>query len=1549
MAELLSASLPEEILAKLRELEIELEEGDITRKGYEKKKSKLLAPFQKESAPQETHQKPEASKQQQGKEHGQALRKEAIEMALARKQGDQSVAVPAPTKRESFVTKRLTEAADVRPNSSFLPPTKFSDTPTGTPQGSEEDLAPQDSTTPPSTTASQKSIRTEMQISAEEVAKAQERRERTSVSAQFPVINEGKQRRPPASNDQAPTSPRAPPPDVTIPQGDSSTFSSNTRRSVHMSSVRLKANEVLNGGGGRVSAKIQQLLNTLKRPKKKPLEQYFVDENDHIEETKPDPNAPRPEGTYSKPAAGEPMVAPENLPHSFTEAMRRYGMSNKAPAISVIDANGKILYTLLYAKLLSRSHKVSYALLNKIGNARDGTAISQGDRVALMYSYDDPVGFVSAFYGCLIAGVVPVPIDPPTRKDDAGLQQIGFLLGSCNISWVLTSESCLRILPRDDLGHPVQFKGWPRLQFFVSENLGRPTRDWHVPLLSKDKKVPAYIEYCEDKDGSSLGVVVSRETMISHTQMLIRACCYNEGDTIVSVLDYKRSVGLWHSICASVLFGMHVIFVPPSVIQHSPAMWMTMASKYKATSCLVTSRELHWSLHATRDPRDINLTSVRMLLLADRANPWSLSACDAFFGAFETRGLRQEVLCPCAYSPETMTLAIRRPGRSDSGSSGRGILSLTGLSHGVVRVDKEGSLTALILQDCGLVVPGAKVAVIRMDGSNKLCKVDEVGELCICSRTVGDGYWGLQGKTNHVFNVHLSNGEQSADPYVLTGLLGFLGPGGLVFVSGTVEGLMNVKRRRHNAEDIKSTVLAVDPIKFVHKGRLAVFCIHILKEERIVIVAEQKATCTEEESFQWMSHVLPAVDGIHNVGIYCLCLVAPDGLPRYSSGLVSVHETKHRFLEGSLHPVNVLMCPHTTVTNLPKPRQKFSEPGPASAMVGNLLKGTRIAYAIGREIGEKDDSDLATKYQFLSEILKWRAQTTPDHNIFSLLNAKGHVAGTLSCVQVHKKAERFAYLWIEQAKLKAGDHVALLFPPGLDLICAVFGCLYVGLIPVPVRPPNSHNVITTLPTVKMIVEVSKSVAILTTTGLMKLLRSKEAQSVIEAKHWPMIITVEELPKKRMTPSYRPTSSELTAYLDFSVSTTGMLAGVKISHGAVTSLCRAQKFACELYPSREIAVCLDPYCGFGFILWCLSSIYSGHHTILVPPVELEACPSLWLQAISQYRVRDTFCSYPVMELCTKHLAPHIGTLKAKGINLSFLRTCIAVAEERPRIYLTQTFTALFSALNLSPQAVSTSFGTRVNIAVCMQEASHPEATSVYIDTRSLRHDRIVQVERGSPNSLCLVESGRILPGVKVVIANPETKGQCGDSSLGEVFVSSSHNGSGYFNVNDDDRLTMENFNVHLATGDTTTLYARTGYLGFIKRTQLTQTDGAPHDALFIVGSLDEALLIKGLRYHPIDIETSVIRCHKGISECAVFTWTNLLVVVVELDADEKEALDVVPLVTNVVLEEHHSLVGVVVVVDPAVIPLNSRGEKQRMHLRDSFLADNLDPIYVAYNM
>ena len=224
------------------------------------------------------------------------------------------------------------------------------------------------------------------------------------------------------------------------------------------------------------------------------------------------------------------------------------------------------------------------------------------------------------------------------------------------------------------------------------------------------------------------------------------------------------------------------------------------------------------------------------------------------------------------------------------------------------------------------------------------------------------------------------------------------------------------------------------------------------------------------------------------------------------------------------------------------------EPGPAAAMVSGLLKGRRMAEAAGRPMDELDESrDFVKKYQFLSEILKWRSMSAPDQNLFTLLNNKNHVAGTMTCLQLHKKAEKFALLALEQGQLSSGDHVALLYPPGLDLIAAVYGCLYVGLIPVPVRPPNPHNVSTTLPTVKMIVHVSKSVAILTTTSLIKLLKSKEANSSVEFKSWPKLVCTDDLPRKKVNLTYRAPTPEMLAYIDFSVSTTGMLAGVKVRH------------------------------------------------------------------------------------------------------------------------------------------------------------------------------------------------------------------------------------------------------------------------------------------------------------------------------------------------------------------------------------------------------------------
>ncbi|OWK05658.1 hypothetical protein Celaphus_00012824, partial [Cervus elaphus hippelaphus] len=289
----------------------------------------------------------------------------------------------------------------------------------------------------------------------------------------------------------------------------------------------------------------------------------------------------------------------------------------------------------------------------------------------------------------------------------------------------------------------------------------------------------------------------------------------------------------------------------------------------------------------------------------------SISSCDAFLNVFQARGLRPEVICPCASSPEALTVAIRRPPDLGGPPPRRAVLSMSGLSHGVIRVDAEEKLSVLTVQDVGQVMPGdtscspaaqaalvksrdmhwsllaqrgqrdvslsslrllivadganpSNVCVVKVEGTPHLCKTDEVGEICVDSSATATAYYGLLGITKNVFEtvpVTAGGAPVSDRPFTRTGLLGFIGPrtclqDDLVFVVGKLDGLMVVGFRRHNADDVVATALAVEPMKFVYRGRIAVFSVTVLHDDRIVLVAEQRPDASEEDSFQWMSRVL---------------------------------------------------------------------------------------------------------------------------------------------------------------------------------------------------------------------------------------------------------------------------------------------------------------------------------------------------------------------------------------------------------------------------------------------------------------------------------------------------------------------------------------------------------------------------------------------------------------------------------------------------------------------------------------------------------------------
>lgn len=53
--------------------------------------------------------------------------------------------------------------------------------------------------------------------------------------------------------------------------------------------------------------------------------------------------------------------------------------------------------------------------------------------------------------------------------------------------------------------------------------------------------------------------------------------------------------------------------------------------------------------------------------------------------------------------------------------------------------------------------------------------------------------------------------------------------------------------------------------------------------------------------------------------------------------------------------------------------------------------------------------------------------------------------------------------------------------------------------------------------------------------------------MVDHKSWPHLIDTDDLSKRKLQAVYRAPTAEMICYLDFSVSTTGMLAGIKVSY------------------------------------------------------------------------------------------------------------------------------------------------------------------------------------------------------------------------------------------------------------------------------------------------------------------------------------------------------------------------------------------------------------------
>ena len=81
----------------------------------------------------------------------------------------------------------------------------------------------------------------------------------------------------------------------------------------------------------------------------------------------------------------------------------------------------------------------------------------------------------------------------------------------------------------------------------------------------------------------------------------------------------------------------------------------------------------------------------------------------------------------------------------------------------------------------------------------------------------------------------------------------------------------------------------------------------------------------------------------------------------------------------------------------------------------------------------------------------------PHKLLYSYLDLNGNSIESYTYASFLRRTEAIASHLLREGRFALGDRLLLAYPPGLEMICAFFGCVRAGLIPVPVYPPSSRG------------------------------------------------------------------------------------------------------------------------------------------------------------------------------------------------------------------------------------------------------------------------------------------------------------------------------------------------------------------------------------------------------------------------------------------------------------------------------------------------------------